>query len=187
MGGLSLDPTGCEGTDQQRLASVLPHDLVWIAVDDHESTGWACRKVAELEHTPGCGQVCEPNCGAAWELVSMAGLQARVRGDLVAPRSGVLSLGDVLTLVTLGIGSSCGAIVVDDLGALLAQHPSPGWWEQFAEAADASTADGVPVFLLADPQSLDPWPDGLPKPAWVRRGNGWWLCSRFGTPCGVLQ
>ena len=176
-----------EGDDQLALARVLPHEPVWIDIGNHDSVGWSCRKTAELAHLPGCGRACQPLCGAAWEIAGMARVQARIHGDLIEPHSGALTLVQVLSLVTFGIGASCGAIVVDDLGGLLRQQPSPRWWSSFAQAADASTADGVTVLLLAAPQDLDRWPAGLPCPSWTRQGQGWWVGSYFGTPCEVHQ
>jgi hypothetical protein len=171
-----------EVDDQLALARVLPREPVWIDVGNHVSVGWSCRKAAEMAHVSGCGQACQPFCGAASELLGIAGVKAFTRGDLIAPLSGVLSLGAVMSLVSFGIGASCGAIVVDDLGTLIRQHPSPRWWANFALAADASTADGVTVLLLAAPQDLDRWPAGLPRPSCTLQGHDWWVGSYFGTP-----
>ena len=165
--------------DQGSLCRILSGST-WIDVGGHDSSGWAGRKAAEVAHIQGCGLKCSPLCGAASELLGIAGVHARFRGDLIVPHEGrTLSLRDVLSLVTFGAGSSCGTIVVDDLGALLAQQPTPAWWQNFAEAADASTAETVTVVLLAATRDLVNWPEGLPRPAKVVQGKEWWLGSHW--------
>ena len=172
--------------DQAALCGVVPGLPVWVDVGGHESVGWAARKAAEVAHISGCGLKCPPLCGAAAEILGMTGLRARYRGDLIVPFiDTVFSPEDVLTIANFGVGASCTTIVVDDLGAILAQRPTAEWWRNFAEAAVASTEDGVKMLLLAAPKDVANWPDGLPRPAWVRSGEGWWLGANFGSPSGV--
>lgn len=174
--------------DQEALYRAVPGLPVWVDVGGHDSLGWWSRKSAEVAHTQGCGPRCQPGCGPASELLGIAQVRAHCRGDLIVPAvNTTLTLKDVLSIVTFGIGASCGAIVVDDLGAILAQRPTASWWRTFAAAADASTDDGVKVLLLAAPKDVANWPDGLPKPAWVRSGADWWLGGEFGSEIGVLS
>ena len=173
---------------QDTLYRAVPGQPVWIDIGGHDCIGWWSRKAAEVAHIPGCGLQCPLRCGPASELLGIAGVRARFRGDLIVPHEGhTLSLRDVLSLVASGVGASCDTIVVDDLAAITAQRPTRVWWRDLAEAANASTADGVRVLLLAAPQDLEPWPEGLPPATWVRRDDGWWLGGHFGAACEVAR
>lgn len=168
--------------DQEAICRALPGVPVWVDLGDHDSVAWSRRKAAEVAHIPGCGLQCPPLCGPAAELLGISGVRACYRGDLIVPRiDTILSLADVMTITSFGVGASCRCIVIDDLGAILTQRPTSDWWRSFGEAAVASTTDGVLVLLLAAPRDVASWPDGLPKPAWVRSGEGWWLGGEFGT------
>lgn len=173
--------------DQESLCRIL-RGSTWIDVGGHDSVGWASRKAAEVAHIPACGLQCATLCGAASELLGVAGVRARFRGDLIVPNEGsTLSLRDVLSLVASGVGASCDTIVVDDLAAITAQRPTRAWWCDFAQAAKESTEDGVRILLLAAPKDLEPRPEGLPHAAWTRSGDGWWLGGHFSTACEVSQ
>ncbi|MBZ0153298.1 MAG: hypothetical protein K8J09_17370 [Planctomycetes bacterium] len=120
-------------------------------------------------------------------MISIVGVRACHRGDLITPTTERFLLAEVLALVAGGIGASCCSLVVDDLAALLLQRPTPAWWSAFSEAAEACAEDGVRVLLLASPDDLRPWPAGLPQPSWTRCGREWWLGSRFGLTTEVLR
>lgn len=168
--------------DQLALGRVLPEIQTWIDVGHHDSVGWVLRKTAALAHRDCCGPRCIGYCGGTRELAGMAGMISFAQGDLIAPpNNGVFTLSQVLMLAAFGVGSSCGSIVIDDLGAILDQRPTRDWWINFAMAADASTQDGVPIYLLAKSRDLARWPDGLQQPAWFRQGVAWWIGKQFGT------